>query len=1213
MWHKDRSAVLTVDACLSSLPADLAELTRDAHAWLTRHGGINYGALGGKDLPDRSAAAAAEDEAPAPEPSPAKPDRDITDELITERTVAFLRTADMNSTTERQIRKAVETELGADLADRKLIIRGVVTRFLSDPSAFDSLLAGLSKEDKKAQKAEAAAALAKAAKAATAKPKPTGPVIVVGAGPAGLSAARMLAHHGHEVIVLEARDRVGGRVHTETRALSVPVDMGASIITGTSPDAKRRTGLPWLGVRADPSATVAEQLGLNLHTLGDALPLYDGLTGALVDEATDARVERARDALMDRARLRVDREGADATSAASLAEVIADELEQQFGEDDDETEGADKGAEGAEEKGADEEGAEGGGKTRAKLSARDRRLLGWHWANLEYGCSAPLSKVSMAHWNQDEAYGGFGGAHCMIKGGYGAVTDALAEGLDVRTSTPVLSVRRVDGDGDEGYVQVTTDAGETLRGAACVVTLPLGCLKNGDVTFDPPLSAAKTAAVERLGFGSLNKVAMEFETAFWDDSVDYFGAAREDVAGTPDDPVGGRGRMFMFWNLAPVTGKPVLVALVAGAAAEAAESEEEKTLVESAMRALRRVAAANPERWKTPTDPVAVACSRWGTDPCARGSYSYVAVGASADDYDELGRPEGRVFFAGEHTCKEHPDTVGGAMLTGWRAARHTLHVMNGDGGEPFDEVFKLVSLDQLAGDSDDDSDESAGSDDDEDEDDGRGRRLKKSKKRRRRAGADSDSEGPEDDDAARERARKRLEQEAQERLEQLKRDAKEATEGKEEVKRVLRAFGHLPIVDKEKDKADGARPIPADAFEALCDLAGELETLSGRGALVDAASNQTPFRQRAEWAVRRGGLEAIATWLEQVTAKETGKAFACKTLRLLLAVPADLRAIRKSGAAKLLAHRYATHPLAEVRALARKCRDRWTRAAARSAAEKSAAANLAEREEDDDGQDDALASRAEKKRARDHEREEAAAKRARPRTVEEMIESAAGLAAGGAAAEAQRIAREAEERLAASRKRAAEAAEAAKAAERKTKEDIELVRKQSEKRVDKQKAHTKNFADFLSRKEGKLAKKRREYYDARREDAETEAMDADGGAEAAEAAAPMDAAPATAPTTAADATHSHKKSREPEFDTSTPEGKYRWKIYAQVERYVSEKLREKRNMSDGNRAKAAAKVAKKVLENSTSIRAPAEGEQEQPFLTRQRKEKITKMIEKMR
>jgi hypothetical protein len=50
------------------------------------------------------------------------------------------------------------------------------------------------------------------------------------------------------------------------------------------------------------------------------------------------------------------------------------------------------------------------------------------------------------------------------------------------------------------------------------------------------------------------------------------------------------------------------------------------------------------------------------------GSYSYVAVGASAKTYDALAAPvRRRVLWAGEHTCKEHPDTVGGAMLTGMR------------------------------------------------------------------------------------------------------------------------------------------------------------------------------------------------------------------------------------------------------------------------------------------------------------------------------------------------------------------------------------------------------------------------------------------------------------------------------------------------------------------------------------------------------------------
>lgn len=57
-------------------------------------------------------------------------------------------------------------------------------------------------------------------------------VIVIGAGPAGLACARHLCKHGVDVVVLEARDRIGGRVWTESASLSAPADLGAMLITG---------------------------------------------------------------------------------------------------------------------------------------------------------------------------------------------------------------------------------------------------------------------------------------------------------------------------------------------------------------------------------------------------------------------------------------------------------------------------------------------------------------------------------------------------------------------------------------------------------------------------------------------------------------------------------------------------------------------------------------------------------------------------------------------------------------------------------------------------------------------------------------------------------------------------------------------------------------------------------------------------------------------
>lgn len=59
---------------------------------------------------------------------------------------------------------------------------------------------------------------------------------------------------------------------------------------------------------------------------------------------------------------------------------------------------------------------------------------------------------------------------------------------------------------------------------------------------------------------ALLQVVLEFPHAFWEDAADFFGAA------LPGGP-GGRGNCFMFWNLHCLSGRPILAALVSGAAA----------------------------------------------------------------------------------------------------------------------------------------------------------------------------------------------------------------------------------------------------------------------------------------------------------------------------------------------------------------------------------------------------------------------------------------------------------------------------------------------------------------------------------------------------------------------------------------------------------------------------------------------------------------------
>jgi monoamine oxidase len=111
-------------------------------------------------------------------------------------------------------------------------------------------------------------------------------------------------------------------------------------------------------------------------------------------------------------------------------------------------------------------------------------------------------QVSLSEWNQDERFGAFGGPHAMVMGGYGQLADAMAAGLsDIRYNEPVTEIVY----SDEG-VSVTTQSGMKLSADAVVVSVPIGVLQKGSISFSPPLPEWKTEAFTRIGMGKLNKV-----------------------------------------------------------------------------------------------------------------------------------------------------------------------------------------------------------------------------------------------------------------------------------------------------------------------------------------------------------------------------------------------------------------------------------------------------------------------------------------------------------------------------------------------------------------------------------------------------------------------------------------------------------------------------------------------------------------------------------
>ena len=545
-------------------------------------------------------------------------------------------------------------------------------------------------------------------------------VIVVGAGYAGISCARALHDLGYSVHVLEGRNRIGGRVHSlETRA-----DEGASATAFPSASTGGGDGAPAgsappppapppsagkvtveLGAAVlmgdvrggNPVTRLCVKHGVALHKLDGHCPLHDvAHGGALLPHDADTQAEALFNQLLEMAHEERSAPSADGTGLVGPGGRVEDcvlpgtPIQVHYGAkwcDASIVSLAPNGKAVVHFKGwsarhdetldvrssrlrhvpIQNQPLEDVLKRQLARTGRDKslsppemRALHWHLANLEFASAAPLHTVSAQDWDQDDAYEYDGDHFVLPRGGYGGLLSKLADGLDIRLR---CTVRGIHYTADKGAM-LDTSAG-VMKADAVVCTLPLGVLQlppeDGGVLFNPPLPARKQASLSRLGSGLLNKVALFFPHAFWSHDADFIGR----VVPNPKH----RGRFFLFFNLHKASGHPVLLALAAGSAAAELEALDDDAVVSQAVDALRSMfgdAAVPP--------PSRAIVTRWGEDKFSRGSYSYVHVGASGQDYAVLGEPIGdRLYFAGEHTIMEHPATVVGAHLSGLRAAR-TLH-----------------------------------------------------------------------------------------------------------------------------------------------------------------------------------------------------------------------------------------------------------------------------------------------------------------------------------------------------------------------------------------------------------------------------------------------------------------------------------------------------------------------------------------------------------
>ena len=412
-------------------------------------------------------------------------------------------------------------------------------------------------------------------------------VIVVGAGIAGLTAADAARCAGAEVLVVEARDRIGGRIST------VPLGPGTIDLGGA-----------W--VHFPTGNPVAEALAM-----AGIATSNDGAYGAPMAVWADGWVEAA-GATTVTAALQADWDPAEARAAIAESDRFVDGVEWFL---------ADRGLDG-------------------HLAELARFALLWIIGAV--AIAGPPDRISLAG---AAAYAEGSGGNLIPAGGYGALANLLAAGLDVRLGT---TVSRIDHGGAE--VSVVTDRG-TFQGDRAIVTVPLGVLRAGAIVFDPPLDGAHASAVERLAMGTEEKVVFRFSERFWPESVWEITHVAED-------------RAFPAWfDFSRHVGAPSLVAIynphsTAGLAQMPAEDR-----VEVALDVLRKMFGSAP-------DPAEALATDWAGDPCSFGSYSYVPIGASVDDMRRLGEPVSeRLSLAGEVTVPDCYGTVQAGFVSGLRAA----------------------------------------------------------------------------------------------------------------------------------------------------------------------------------------------------------------------------------------------------------------------------------------------------------------------------------------------------------------------------------------------------------------------------------------------------------------------------------------------------------------------------------------------------------------
>lgn len=436
-------------------------------------------------------------------------------------------------------------------------------------------------------------------------------VLIIGAGAAGLAAARDLAAAGLKVIVIEARGRVGGRINSlRDGSPIIPAELGAEFVHGKHPQL-----LEIIESSQIPICDVTDRHWyFENGVLSNSHDFWNKLT-ALMDLMNPEQPDRSFKEFLD-----------------SLPNDEAT--------------------------------------VRAKAVAT-RYVEGFHAGDIHRIGVHGLIKANEAadKIDGDKSFRVLGGYDSVTNF---LSSRAKEHGAVIHLNTIVKEIHWTNNQVD--VLCTSGEQAQRFQGSSAVITLPLGVLQarpdeTGAVRFIPELPKEKQAAINGVAMGHAMRITMHFRERFWE-WLDLPGTrARENLSDLgfihyPDAPIP------TWWTLLPVRA-PVMMGWVGGPKAEHFMGRGEDYITSQALASLGKILGVSEKMLRELL--VSSQTHDWSADPFSRGAYAYLPVGG-VEAQETLARSlNNTLFFAGEATAAGYIGTVDGAVESGERAAKEIL------------------------------------------------------------------------------------------------------------------------------------------------------------------------------------------------------------------------------------------------------------------------------------------------------------------------------------------------------------------------------------------------------------------------------------------------------------------------------------------------------------------------------------------------------------